>query len=282
MDFEFAVTDTPAFSPGISIRSIYHVIADSAYDVKSNTTEKNCNIALRTFWGSGVVSTEQNPDILIQSSTLYSFRFEDIQRYRCADNHWEFWWFQYFSATDNSRKMPSAVSFQEQPGETALMREAVKLLSSPSIHIHEESSAVISRLFSLWKTGAHRESNSTHETFAGLEPALSYMHGHYATPIRIEELARLCNYSVRRFQDLFRAHSGVSPSEYLAEIRLEAAREHLINTNFTLREIAERTGYGNEYYFSRCFRKKYGQPPGAFRYSRRNTHIKTTVERANV
>jgi AraC-like DNA-binding protein len=55
--------------------------------------------------------------------------------------------------------------------------------------------------------------------------------------------------------------TGLSCSEFIQQIRLDKAKELLINTNHSIYEIAFRVGYSDANYFSRSFSKIYGYPP---------------------
>ena len=54
---------------------------------------------------------------------------------------------------------------------------------------------------------------------------------------------------------------GLSISDYIKQIRLEKARELLIQTNYPIYEIASKVGYADANYFSRSFSKTYGVSP---------------------
>jgi AraC-like DNA-binding protein len=59
--------------------------------------------------------------------------------------------------------------------------------------------------------------------------------------------------------------TSYSCSEFIQQIRLEKAKELLINTNYSIYEVAFRVGYSDANYFSRSFSKIYGIPPSQFR-----------------
>ena len=84
-------------------------------------------------------------------------------------------------------------------------------------------------------------------------------------PWSIDELAKLVNLSPSRFSHLFKEYFHVSPWEDLLQTRLDLAKKLLIRTNLMSRAIAERCGFNDERYFSRCFRRREGLPPGEFR-----------------
>lgn len=67
----------------------------------------------------------------------------------------------------------------------------------------------------------------------------------------------------------FKKQTGVTIFAYLNQIRIQKARELLINGNLRLYEIAEACGFCDEYHFSKAFKKETGSPPS--RYLRQST-----------
>jgi AraC-like DNA-binding protein len=65
----------------------------------------------------------------------------------------------------------------------------------------------------------------------------------------------------RRFQKTF----GFLPSQYLISVRMEKAKQLLIQTDFTLEHVARLCGYDNGYYFSRMFTQYTKMNPSIFR-----------------
>ncbi len=83
--------------------------------------------------------------------------------------------------------------------------------------------------------------------------------------LSLEEMARHFHYSRSHFSRLFRECTGCSESIYVRDLRLRLALQLLQTTNFSIKEIAARCGFGSENYFCRVFKACYGQSPGAFR-----------------
>lgn len=55
------------------------------------------------------------------------------------------------------------------------------------------------------------------------------------------------------------------PARYVMILRMREARRLLVETDFSIAEIAERTGFDDPLYFSRCFRRAAGVPPSQYR-----------------
>lgn len=81
----------------------------------------------------------------------------------------------------------------------------------------------------------------------------------------VEELARSMYMSAAWFTTLYQRQYGISPKQDILRARLEYAKASLAYSNVPLREVARESGFQNEYYFSRIFRKAEGIPPGEYR-----------------
>lgn len=83
--------------------------------------------------------------------------------------------------------------------------------------------------------------------------------------ITVSQLAGAVGLSVSRLQHLFRAHLGLTISEYLAERRLRQAAGLLLRTDLHVSEICYYVGYNSLSHFVRLFRRRYGISPTCFR-----------------
>jgi AraC-like DNA-binding protein len=78
-------------------------------------------------------------------------------------------------------------------------------------------------------------------------------------------LAQEFGVSYSWFRRAFVAHTGLSPHQYLLELRLVRARNLLVETEFAVKEIAMQTGFEDEHYFTRLFRQKLNFTPSEWR-----------------
>ena len=98
-----------------------------------------------------------------------------------------------------------------------------------------------------------------------IELAIAHIHNEFAQELNMEHLAEEIGVSYSWFRSTFAAHTGLSPHQYLLELRLVRARNLLAETNLSVKEIAMQTGFEDEHYFSRLFRRKMNLTPGQFR-----------------
>ncbi len=97
---------------------------------------------------------------------------------------------------------------------------------------------------------------------------LDYIDLQLEREIEISQLAGLTRLSRAEFSAEFRRRFGIPPKQYVSSRRIGRAKELLLRTKLTNKEIALKCGYDNEFFFYRIFRKYTGMPPGDYR--RRN------------
>lgn len=83
--------------------------------------------------------------------------------------------------------------------------------------------------------------------------------------IDFQDIAKSMNIGYSNFRKLFKKYTGISPSHYHLNLRLIKAKELLIHSDKTMKEIAWETGFSSESYFSRIFKDKMGQSPSTLR-----------------
>lgn len=102
-----------------------------------------------------------------------------------------------------------------------------------------------------------------------VEKAIAYLQSNYGDPnISAQYLADKYHITPLYFSRLFHEKCGCTFPDYLAALRIERARELLLEReNLSIQEICELVGYSNASYFTTSFKKKYGMTPGQFRRS---------------
>jgi len=83
--------------------------------------------------------------------------------------------------------------------------------------------------------------------------------------INFRALAKSLGLSYTVFRRTFQKETGYAPLAYQIEIRMSRARVMLEQTDLSVSEIAQHTGFANVFYFSKMFSKRAGQSPLACR-----------------
>lgn len=94
--------------------------------------------------------------------------------------------------------------------------------------------------------------------------AINYMNQNFGEKITIETLAKLTNMSESNFNRIFKKETGLSPIEYLINIRIKKAKKFLRARNLTITEISMRCGFYSLSHFSSCFMKQLGMSPSDY------------------
>ena len=100
-----------------------------------------------------------------------------------------------------------------------------------------------------------------------VERVLLYMQNHYHENIRISDVASALYMDEGYLYNIFAKKTGISPKAYLSRLRIERAKQLLMNTDYSVTEIARSVGYTDVLCFSRFFKTHTGVSPQGFRKS---------------
>jgi transcriptional regulator GlxA family with amidase domain len=84
-------------------------------------------------------------------------------------------------------------------------------------------------------------------------------------PLSIQELAAHMKMSPRTFSRAYTAATGVSPAKAVERLRMEAARALIEGGGCSMKEVAERSGFGHPERMRRAFVRVLGVPPAGLR-----------------
>ncbi|MFD0673992.1 AraC family transcriptional regulator [Cohnella sp. GCM10027633] len=95
---------------------------------------------------------------------------------------------------------------------------------------------------------------------------IGYLSTQYAEPITIEAMAETLGYNRAYLSRLFKRHAGLSPVTFLTKLRVDNGRRLLRERpELTVEQIASSVGIQDALYFSKQFRRWYGQSPTEYR-----------------
>lgn len=110
-----------------------------------------------------------------------------------------------------------------------------------------------------------------------LERTRAYIESHYNESLTIEQLARMAEISPKYYVDLFKKTYGISAIDYVTEVRVNCAKQLMMQSDARLRDIAHRVGYSDEFYFSRKFKQAVGVSPTVYTKNRRRKIVAYTT-----
>jgi len=101
-----------------------------------------------------------------------------------------------------------------------------------------------------------------------MHKAMDYIKRNYHKKITLKDVADHVNLSASYFSRLFKTEMAMTFTHYLNRVRIEQSKSLLLNERIPLVDIALHTGFEDQSYFTKVFRKHVGISPGKFRECR--------------
>lgn len=98
-----------------------------------------------------------------------------------------------------------------------------------------------------------------------IREAKRFLEEHYMEKVSLEDVARIVNFNPVYFSVVFKKETGSNFGDYIVQLRIEAAKSLLRETNLTVMAVAHKVGYEDPKYFSQLFTKVVGINPGVYR-----------------
>lgn len=131
---------------------------------------------------------------------------------------------------------------------------------------HESIKSLVTKLFidlsRLYNNPCQAE--NYHSSVVILD-VINYINAHYNDKITLEGISKSCHISISHLTRLFKASTGYTVTEYINSLRIKKAAELINNTNLSISEIAQATGFPSFSYFGKTFFKHYGISPLKYR-----------------
>jgi YesN/AraC family two-component response regulator len=92
-----------------------------------------------------------------------------------------------------------------------------------------------------------------------------YIQNHFKENLKLEDMAKLVNYSANYFGNKFKEYTGITFKEYIANLRFATAEKLLKHTALSITEICYQCGFKDFSNFMVYFKKRYGITPKEYR-----------------
>lgn len=104
-----------------------------------------------------------------------------------------------------------------------------------------------------------------------IDIAIRYIDDNFNSNISNTQLAEKAGYHPYHLNRLFKKATGMSIHQYILNVRIEKAKEYLLNTELSVADISVLCGFGSPYHLSNAFKKKVSLSPALYRNANRNT-----------
>lgn len=98
-----------------------------------------------------------------------------------------------------------------------------------------------------------------------IQKAKEFIHNHQAEDITLGQVAKAVNTSTFYFCKIFKKYTGLNFTDYVSRVRIEKAKNLLLNPNLRVSEIAYEVGFQSLTHFNRVFKRIVGQSPTQYR-----------------
>ncbi len=92
----------------------------------------------------------------------------------------------------------------------------------------------------------------------------SYIEQNYTKELTSGMVAEYFHLSPTHLGRIFKNYKGMTPTEYITELRIAKAKTLLCGTNLTVKEVSRMVGYEDPYYFSKVFKRQLGISPSEY------------------
>lgn len=110
------------------------------------------------------------------------------------------------------------------------------------------------------------------DRYAEIDAVIDYIHRYIDEPLPLSRLASYVAYSPYHFTRIFKERMGLSPLYYVSSLRLQKAKDLLLKTNMSVRDIGLEIGQQSLGTFSTRFTERVGVTPTVFRNSVQSAH----------
>ncbi|GAA3404250.1 helix-turn-helix domain-containing protein [Paenibacillus hodogayensis] len=103
--------------------------------------------------------------------------------------------------------------------------------------------------------------------YSEIDGVIAYIHEHIYDPLPLSSLAKYAGYSPYHFTRIFKERIGLSPLYYVSALRLQKAKDLLLRTRLSVRDIGLEIGQQSLGTFTSRFTERIGVTPAQFRNS---------------
>ena len=128
-----------------------------------------------------------------------------------------------------------------------------------STHLEKGNHCFLMLYYALYESFNEAKSDSHVSTIK------RYIADHINDPITLSQISAEVFLSPNYCNYIFKSHTGSTITDYVLKVKMERAKQLLLNTAMPLVEIAYSLGYKQYSYFSRVFKKEVGVSPASFR-----------------
>jgi AraC-like DNA-binding protein len=242
-----------------------------AFNWKNGRVLEDHNLVFITK-GQGVFETETGTQ-RITAGTVF-FLFPGVwHRYRPDEQSgWEEYWIGFKGNYPESLMNKSFFSKDHPFIHTghdeylqSLWHQLIERIELGTNGYQQIISGIALQILGLLHTRTVHKNKSDESDYSPVAKAKFLMNESIGEKMNMHQVAASMFMGYSCFRKLFKKELGLSPNQYLLDIRIKKAKELLLSTDFSINEIAGKTGFESIYHFSKFFKQKNKLSPSLFR-----------------
>lgn len=145
--------------------------------------------------------------------------------------------------------------------DVSKVEEAIQITRKATsyAHLREELLKWLTTLFQI------RKDQSLQKDIDPVRIAKKWIQMNLGVNITIDKIAREIPMNSTYFCEYFKSQTGETILDYVTKTRLEKAKDLLVTSDLKIYDISEQVGYTDTKYFSKLFKKYYGEVPSKFK-----------------
>ncbi|MBN1865510.1 MAG: helix-turn-helix transcriptional regulator [Victivallales bacterium] len=226
----------------------------------------------RLYWvrrGKGAV-IYPDKEFTLEPGKLYVFPAFLAARYLCV-GEMELYWIHFKAELFGSIELFSFLGLEQVSAlekwdkPEVVFRKFFNVLQSNDVRAHLEADGLLRQWLGRFKPHEPLDSKDIMVGVSRMRPALSYIDHNLHRKISLKELAQTVGLQHAYFCDVFSRTLGRTPLDFVNRRRIEQAQFLVGKGNTPLKEVADKLGFSDVYYFSRVFKKVVGISPDHYR-----------------
>lgn len=224
--------------------------------------------------GKGYFQTQSVKKTEIKAGTMFLlFPNEWHTYYPDPNTGWKQYWIG-FKGVNIDLRVTNGFLSKNNPVFHVGISEEIVCLYRQAIDVAEHENAYFQQLLAgitnlllglMYSLDRNNQFSKNQHLVEKISKARVLMHENIESTISIQDIAEELGMGYSSFRKLFKEYTGLSPSYYFQDIKLQRAKDLLRSTQLPIKEIAYLLNFESPDYFSTQFKKKVGKKPSDFR-----------------
>jgi len=193
----------------------------------------------------------------------------------CADlkTPWSIYWIHFSGPKATQISKPEMQAVPVSRTTTSRINERIELFDEIfknldrgfSVETLEYINLCLPRLLSSFSHLEQYRSFNEHTSKDPISRSINFMIENTTKKYRLEELSEVVGLSASHYSRLFLSRTGHSPIDYFIQLKIQRSCRLLDNTKLSVADIARESGFEDQFYFSRQFKRVMNMSPREYR-----------------